>query len=544
MPIIQQFTVGEIYTWYVAGLDLLPDGGNPILLPAPVGDEQFATYIARVGGENILHNGDILFAFLIFKLSSAGGDGRTAVRLLDRAMRNLTQVRIKLLRKFPNGPICPPINHPPSGTNAVIAIQEDSDYIFSASDFGFTDPDDAPPNTFFAVKITTLPAAGTLRFNNVAVVAGDFIPANSISSLVFRPALNANGVNYASFLFQVQDDGFQGLDPDVLARGGSDIDDTPNRITFDVTPVNDAPTGTDKTITLLEDSSYTFKISDFGLTDVNDNPPNNLLLVTILTTAGSGELKLDNSAIVVPQIITANDIVANKFVFVPAANAYGLNYANFTFRVQDDGGTENDGVSISPTVNTLTLDVVSVNDAPTSANRTITVSKTRDYAFTAADFEFADGNDSPPNNFIAVKIVTLPATGLLTHNNVPVVSNQTILAAEIASLKYNAQYETENFAGFTFQLPNNGALTDPLTVTITALPATGTLTLDNVPVAVGDLIPAGDLARLIYTPLETIMNYSHFTFRVQDDGGTESTGADLSATANTITIDVAPDLSP
>src|SRR5262249_30663623 len=45
----------------------------------------------------------------------------------------------------------------------------------------------------------------------------------------------ANGSGYASFTFQVQDDGG-------TANGGVDLDPTPHTITVDVTPVNDAPT--------------------------------------------------------------------------------------------------------------------------------------------------------------------------------------------------------------------------------------------------------------------------------------------------------------
>ena len=66
-----------------------------------------------------------------------------------------------------------------------------------------------PANALAAVKITTLPGAGTLTNNGVAVNAGDFITAADISAgmLVFRPAANANGAAYATFTFQVQDDG-------------------------------------------------------------------------------------------------------------------------------------------------------------------------------------------------------------------------------------------------------------------------------------------------------------------------------------------------
>jgi hypothetical protein len=102
-----QFTPREIYDWYTAGLDLLPDGSNPVTLPAPTPTETFVDYRTRVTDSAILNCGDVLFAFLLFKLTSADGHIRQAVRLLDVATRNIMQVRIKLLKLQPNGPPCP-----------------------------------------------------------------------------------------------------------------------------------------------------------------------------------------------------------------------------------------------------------------------------------------------------------------------------------------------------------------------------------------------------------------------------------------------------
>ena len=55
-------------------------------------------------------------------------------------------------------------------------------------------------------------------------------------NLKFTPAANANGSNYASFNFQVLDDG---------AIGGANVnkDQTANTLTINVAAVNDAPTG-------------------------------------------------------------------------------------------------------------------------------------------------------------------------------------------------------------------------------------------------------------------------------------------------------------
>src|SRR5439155_9933963 len=101
---------------------------------------------------------------------------------------------------------------------------------FSAADFGFSDPNDNPPNTLLAVKIASLPAAGTLTDNNIAVTAGQSVSVADINGGLFKftPAANASGTNYASFTFQVQDNGG-------TANGGVDLDQLPNTITINVT---------------------------------------------------------------------------------------------------------------------------------------------------------------------------------------------------------------------------------------------------------------------------------------------------------------------
>ena len=78
---------------------------------------------------------------------------------------------------------------------------------------------------------------------------------------------NANGAGYASFTFQVQDNGG-------TANGGVDLDASPNTMTVNVTAVNDAPAGTNNTVTTNEDTAYTFATADFGFSDPNDSPAN------------------------------------------------------------------------------------------------------------------------------------------------------------------------------------------------------------------------------------------------------------------------------
>ena len=81
---------------------------------------------------------------------------------------------------------------------------------------------------------------------------------------------NTSGSGYATFSFQVQDDGG-------TANGGVDTDPTARTITIDVTSVNDAPQGMNQTVSTLEDVAYVLTTADFGFSDPSDAPRNSLL---------------------------------------------------------------------------------------------------------------------------------------------------------------------------------------------------------------------------------------------------------------------------
>ena len=115
--------------------------------------------------------------------------------------------------------------------------------------------------------------------------------------------------------------------------------------------LNQIPSATDKTLSLDEDGTHTFKAADFGYSDA-DSDPLVSLKITQLETAGT--LSWNGSDVALNQQIAAADI--NKLTFVPELNANGSSYANFKF-------TANDGEDDSLTY-TITFDVAAVNDAP------------------------------------------------------------------------------------------------------------------------------------------------------------------------------------
>ena len=126
-------------------------------------------------------------------------------------------------------------NDAPTGADKTLTLNEDSSRTFSASDFGFSDVDHN--DALSAVRIDSLPTNGSLKFNGTAVTAGQVIDAADLSKLVFTPAANANGNNYANFTFSVKD-----------SNGAFDA--TPNKVTLNVTPVNDNPVAVNDTFSL------------------------------------------------------------------------------------------------------------------------------------------------------------------------------------------------------------------------------------------------------------------------------------------------------
>ncbi|HEY0414266.1 MAG TPA: Ig-like domain-containing protein [Allosphingosinicella sp.] len=127
-----------------------------------------------------------------------------------------------------------PINDEPAGGDNSATILEDASYALHESDFNFTDPLDN--DAFAGIVVYSLPTNGTLLLNGSPVAANDFVNATDIgnSKLVFKPDLDESGSPYATFGFQVRDDGG-------TVSPGVDTDQSFNTFTFNVTAQNDGP---------------------------------------------------------------------------------------------------------------------------------------------------------------------------------------------------------------------------------------------------------------------------------------------------------------
>jgi uncharacterized protein YjlB len=484
-----------------------------------------------------------------------------------------------------------PVNQAPAGTDGTITTDEDTAYTFSAADFGFSDADG---DSLQAVKITSVPGSGTLIRGATVLTGNELITLAELAAgdLVFAPGSEDSDAGYTSFTFQVQDDGG-------TTNGGIDLDPTPNMLTIDVNPVNDAPDGTDATVTTDEDTAFTFSASDFGFSDAVEG--HGLQAVVISSAPANGTLRNGASVLSGGETITAAELAAGNLIFIPAPGQSGTGYASFTFQVQDDGGTANGGIDLDPIANTLTIDVNPVNDAPSGTDATITANEEAPYTFSATDFGFSDPTEG--DGFRAVVITTAPASGTLTKGAAVLSGGEAVTAAELAAgdLVFTPAPDGSGVAytSFTFQVQDDGGtanggidldptpntltidvdpvndapggtdatvttnedtaftfsaadfgFSDPLdgngfqAVVVTSTPGSGTLTKGGTALTGGETVTAAELAAgdLVFTPGpdDDGTGYTSFTFQVQDDGGTANGGVDLDPIANTLTIDINP----
>ena len=357
------------------------------------------------------------------------------------------------------------VNDAPAGTDNTLTTVEDTDKVLTTANFGFSDPNDVPPDSLLNVKITTVPApaTGTLLLNSTTtVVAGQSISATDIANgnLKFHPASNGNGAAFASFTFQVQDNGG-------TANTGVDTDPTPNTLSFDVTADNDAPvanpdgsSGSPLTTPEETDLVITVLTND---TDV-DQPVGVPLTVSTFSqpTNGAGSVVLNGDG---------------TFTFSPATNFNGA--STFTYQVRDNQN------ALSNTA-TVFLNVTGLNDAPTAGNAIYTVGEGQTLTTTGKNSPNGGTGllrNSPaivtdpdsPRSSLTVSLVSGPAEGTFTFS-----------PTGDGSFSYSPRTDQQPLASVTFTYTASDG---------TATSNTGTITINitatnDAPVANNDVLTA------------------------------------------------------
>jgi hypothetical protein len=250
-----------------------------------------------------------------------------------------------------------PVNHVP----AAQSVLEDTSLAITG--VSVTDVDANPASD--VVQVTLGVAHGTLTVATNVLTGPGAITGNGTGSVVLSGTLNAinatlaeaNGLAYQGNL------NFNGSDTLTVTTNDQGHTGTPgalqdvDTVAINVISVNDAPAGADNTVSTALNTAHVFTAGEFGFSDPNDTPANALQAVKITTTPAAGSLTDNGVTVAAGQFVSVADINAGKLVFTPANGGSGADYADFTFQVQDNGGTANGGVNLDPTPNKMTIDV-------------------------------------------------------------------------------------------------------------------------------------------------------------------------------------------
>ena len=333
-------------------------------------------------------------------------------------------------------------NDLPTSADHSILTPQDTAYVFSASDFPFTDEDS---DTLAQLKLGAA-TAGTLWVDvdsNGLVNGGETpVPDNAvvdsklIPKLTFLPDSGQGGVPYATFVFEVHDG---------TAYGAVQT------MTVNVAQT-DPPVASDNTVTASEDTAFTFAVGDFPFTDPD---PGDTLQGVRLQAAAAGTLWVDSDSSGIldgaEAAVANNDTVAladiPKLSFLAAPEASGASYATFTFEVSD-------GILYSASPATMTVNVDAVNDPPVPTGSSILFLEDLAHTFEAADFPFTDIESDAlvKLRFLAPAKGTLwvdtDDNGILDNGETAIGDNDEVPAAEIPILKYVNNLD-ENGGGYT-----------------------------------------------------------------------------------------------
>ena len=296
--------------------------------------------------------------------------------------------------------------------SVTVTAVNDNDPIITSNGGGASAAVNVAENTTAVTTVAATDAdlpAQTLTYSIVGGAdAGLFTINGSTGELTFASA--------PDFETPIDADGNNVYEVTVQASDGT-LTDTQD-ISVTVTDVNEAPTAADNTVTTDEDTAYTFTAADFNFSDIDGDPLAGVR-ITALETAGS--LQLSGVDVTLNQVINRADIDAGNLKFIPVANANGAGYDSFGFSVSD-------GLLESASSSVMTVDVTSINDAPTAADNTVTTDEDTAYTLTAADFNFSDIDVDP---LASVRITALETAGSLQLGGVDVTLNQVISRADI-----------------------------------------------------------------------------------------------------------------
>jgi subtilisin-like proprotein convertase family protein len=304
-----------------------------------------------------------------------------------------------------------PINTIPTVSNFSASGTVGTPIQFQLSDFSsrFMDVDG---DSLSQIRITELPAVGTLKLNGVSVVDEQVITASALNGLTY------DGPSGSSSFQWTASDG-QGF-----ATSPATVSLTLNSGT-PVVNVN-APILTGNVVKsgLQEDAPYTFQSTDFT-SKFSDPDSQSLDRIKILSLPSHGILWLGTQKLAINSEVNIGNL--NTIRYEPNANFSG-----------DDSFSWNasDGVNYAQTSSKVNLTFNNTADAPTLTNFNRTVSSRSSLLFREIDFTQAFRSLDLDAQLGQVQLTSLPTRGTLSLNNQVLTTPQTIARADLSKLVY------------------------------------------------------------------------------------------------------------
>lgn len=316
-------------------------------------------------------------------------------------------------------PTVTPVEQRPTVTNISANGTEDVQLDFTAAQFtgAFNDVNG---DSLARIRITSLPANGTLRRSTTAVVLNEEVLLANLATLNFVPAANFNGGT--SFTYNASD--------------GSDYAVTGATVNIAIAAVNDQPTLTaiPNPAAILEDAAE----QTVNLAGISEGPANESAQ-TLTITAVSDNIALIPNPVAVDY---TEGETTGAVRYTPVANASGT--AIITVTVQDSGG-------VAPGVDTITRQftvvVNPVADTPSITNAT-TLPNTQSTSGLVISRNAVDGAE------VTHYQITNIQNGSLFQNNgtTAIAANSFITHAEAsAGLKFTPALNFQGDATFQIQ---------------------------------------------------------------------------------------------
>ena len=335
-------------------------------------------------------------------------------------------------------------------------------YFFTAEDFGFADVD--PGDSLASVEITTLPPKNAavsnlaaFRLGSDTVTAGLDVSLAQIPTLsYYRPTTGAGaGPGYDRFTYKVTDNN----GGESAAAGTIEIDlvetNAPARGAPAVIAETSGETAYNEDITLamsITDSSH-------SVVDVNG------IDTTTLTYQWQFAMPLADDPAAIPPPDAYQDLFGStNATYTPTQQRVGQYIRGCISFTDNDGNAEGPLCSVPP------LPISNTNDAPTTANATITASTdyivggTAFYRFTPEDFPFSDGDPDGGDSLASVIFVSLPTAGTAYVDGRAMTMGEDVPVSKMDGTPRSAGYgvpsgatASSTYATFTFRVVDDGS---------------------------------------------------------------------------------------